>query len=293
MNENFFEKIWNSIKEGFLKISDNADIIIIKILIIIAIIIIAKLIILISNKIIKKVLNAKRKKAGADMNQRLETLYTLFKSIARYIVYFFAVASILGEIGLGITAGSILATAGIGGIALGFGAQELVKDVVAGAFFMFENQFRIGDTIEAAGVKGMVEEITLRTTNIRVYTGELIIVPNGKIDKVTNYNKGNYLFGVTVSILNAVDIDKTIEIMETEFLKYAKTEAGSVLHDQPKVLGVVSVDSDGIKIKTVQQADAEQYYAAQRDLTKNIYMELTRQGIDTPVKKHVVIEKEE
>lgn len=292
MDENLFEKILNIIKAGFLKIVDNADVIIIKVLVIIAIIIVAKLVIVILNKIIKKVLNAKKKKVSDDdTNQRMDTLYTLFKSIVRYIVYFFAIASILGEIGLGITAGSILATAGIGGIALGFGAQELVRDVVSGAFFMFENQFKIGDIIETAGIKGTVEEITLRTTNIRAATGELFIVPNGRMDKITNYNRGNYLFGVTVSILNAADIDKTMAIMKAEFLKYAATEAGKVLHGEPNVLGVISVDSEGIKIKTVQQAEAQQYFAAERDLTRYIYMELIRQGIDTPVKKHVVIEK--
>jgi len=293
MNENFFEKIWNSIKEGFLKLADNADVIIIKILIIIAIIVVAKLVIVISNKIIKRILDSKRKKSSAkEINRRLETLYTLFKSIVRYTVYFFAIATILGELGLGITAGSILATAGIGGIAIGLGAQALVKDVVAGAFFMFESQFKVGDIIEAAGVKGTVEEITLRTTNIRAYTGELFIVPNGQMEKITNYNRGNSLFGVTVAILNALDIEKTMDIMKNEFLKYAATEDGRVLLDEPKVLGVISVDSDGIKIRTVQHSQALQYFDAERELTKNIYMELTRQGIEIPVKKHIVIKKE-
>ena len=127
------------------------------------------------------------KKLRLDENKR-KTLAGLLKSILRYVTYFTAAINIL-EI-VGVKTASLLAAAGIGGLAVGFGAQNLVKDVISGFFIIFEDQYNVGDYVEAAGVAGVVDEVGLRTTRLRDFGGQFHIIPNGEIALVTNHSRG-------------------------------------------------------------------------------------------------------
>jgi small conductance mechanosensitive channel len=129
-------------------------------------------------------------------NRRAQTLEILLRSAITYLVFFLACLMILQVFNVNTSA--ILASAGILGLAVGFGAQSLVKDIISGFFILFEDQFSVGDFIQIDAVTGTVEEIGLRTCKIRQWTGELSIIPNGGITKVTNYNRGPMLAQVTV-----------------------------------------------------------------------------------------------
>ena len=291
-----FQKIWASVVKWFNGLLDNADIILQKLIAIALILIVARLTIAILNKIIKKIVLKKQKKLeseGLQNVRKAETLATLAQSITKYMVYFFALATILNELGLGVTAGSILATAGIGGVALGLGAQGLIKDVVAGFFLLFEEQFNVGEFVEIAGVKGTVEAVTLRTTNIRAYTGELHIIPNGMIDQVTNYHRGTDLAQIGITILSAPDIEATMKIMLDTASRYAKHEGKTVAVEPPSMLGVSSVSQEGITINMVFRVKAQEHYQVERDLLKLIYEKLAEKGIAAVSPSRLTIVREE
>lgn len=124
-------------------------------------------------------------KNDLNFKKRTFTLTSLLKSLFKFFVYFSAGAIILKEIGFDIT--PLVAGAGVAGFAIGFGAQTLIKDLISGFFIILENQFSVGDKVSVGGVKGVVEEITVRYTKIRGENNELHIIPNGNISQVTNY----------------------------------------------------------------------------------------------------------
>jgi len=128
--------------------------------------------------------------SGNNANKRTSTLMVLLKNIANYVVWFFVAISLLEKL-FNIDATSILAAAGIVGVAVGFGAQGLVKDVITGFFILFENHFSVGDTVTIEGFKGTVEVLGLRSTKIRNEEGDLFIIPNSSITKIINHSKSN------------------------------------------------------------------------------------------------------
>src|SRR5699024_2950848 len=142
---------------------------------------------------------------------------------------------------------SILATAGLGGLAIGFVAQSLVKDVITGFFILFEDQYAVGDFIEIEGITGTVEEIGLRITKIRGFKGDLNIIPNGQILMVTNYTRGNVLAVVEVSVAYKSDIDRATDVMQKVADAYAKQDDDIV--EPPNVLGVVNLGPNGVDIR--------------------------------------------
>ena len=133
------------------------------------------------------------RKTNPQEKQRLETLGRVFRYVANVLIT--AVAGMLVFTELGISIAPILATAGVLGLAIGFGAQSLVKDYFSGLFLLLEDQIRHGDVIEAGGKAGLVEEVTLRYVRLRSYDGNVHYVPNGQIDTVTNMTR-DYSFSV-------------------------------------------------------------------------------------------------
>ena len=129
-----------------------------------------------------------RMKKHAGQNLRADTLSKLLRSAVTCVVWFLAVMQIL-KTGLGVDVTSILAAAGILGVAIGFGAQSLVKDVITGFFLLFENQFSVGESVTVDGFTGTVEELGFRSTRIRSEDGDVLTIPNGAIAKVVNHSR--------------------------------------------------------------------------------------------------------
>ena len=148
------------------------------------VILIAFIIIFVIKKIIKLIINKKKGK-----NRRADTLTKLIGNCISYIVTFIALIQVL-NIGLNIDVTSVLAAAGILGLAVGFGAQTLVKDVITGFFILFENQYHVGERVRISDFEGRVEELGLRTTTVRAENdGRLLFIPNGSINKVINFSR--------------------------------------------------------------------------------------------------------
>lgn len=139
------------------------------------------------HKIIIRFFNRNKKKINRN-SAKLETLIKIFYSTVRVIIIFIAITIILDI--FGINTSSLIATAGIGGIAIALGAQTLIADFVKGIFIIFDDKLRVGEWVVCSGVEGTVEEVNLRITKIRDYNGSLHIIPNSNITNVQNYNRG-------------------------------------------------------------------------------------------------------
>src|SRR5699024_2710439 len=158
---------------------------------------------LIVNRIGKNLINrffAGNSKRKIPLSERREkTLTKLVQSVLTYVIWFIAIVMML-QSGFGLEIGPLIAGAGVVGLAIGFGAQNLVRDILSGFFIIFEDQFAVGDYIFASEVEGTVEEIAIRTTKILAWTGEMNVVPNGNITQVTNYSVSNGLAIVDINI---------------------------------------------------------------------------------------------
>jgi small conductance mechanosensitive channel len=161
-------------------------------------------------KWLKKFIPEKDPLQAAEAKKRAHTLGNILRHALIIVTSFIAILMILGE--LGIQLGPLLATAGVGALAIGFGAQSLVKDVIGGFFIILENQYRIGDMIEVAGVSGLVESVSLRRTVLRDLEGKVHTVPNGEIKIVSNLSKDWARSVLDIGISYREDVEQVIEI---------------------------------------------------------------------------------
>ena len=213
------------IKEKFSKIFYNSELgfqILEKLITIILIIIIASISVKLCNKLVDYIMltkeNANKKFKIKSNEKRSETLHKLIRSAIRYTIYFIAFFQILSTLGINTT--SIVASAGIASVAIGFGAQSLVKDIISGFFIILEGQFDVGDEVklynQAAFIAGgSVMSLGLRSTKVRSGNGEIYFIPNGSINQVINYSLTYNLAEVKLSI----QIDETIEAIEERIQK--------------------------------------------------------------------------
>ena len=213
------------IKEKFSKIFYNSELgfqILEKLITITLIIIIASISVKLCNKLVDYIMltkeNANKKFKIKSNEKRSETLHKLIRSAIRYTIYFIAFFQILSTLGINTT--SIVASAGIASVAIGFGAQSLVKDIISGFFIILEGQFDVGDEVklynQAAFIAGgSVMSLGLRSTKIRSGNGEIYFIPNGSINQVINYSLTYNLVEVKFSI----QIDETIEAIEERIQK--------------------------------------------------------------------------
>jgi moderate conductance mechanosensitive channel len=208
--------------------------------------------------------------------RRVQTIGKLLKNVASYVVYFIVMLLALSEFNINL--GPLLAGAGVVGLAIGFGAQSLVKDVITGFFIILEDQFAVGDVIQTGTFKGTVEMIGLRATRLSSWTGEVYIIPNGLINEVTNYSLRNSLAIVDVAIAYEVDIDRAIAaIRETVSLV-----ADENLAKPAEVLGVQALSPSEVTLRVIAECRPNTQAVVSRKLNAEIKKTLDAQGIEIP-----------
>ena len=175
-------------------------------------ILIGYILIRVSRKLLDKAINKNRDHRGANP-AKFATITKLLYSIIKFIIIFIVVNIILDSIG--INTSSLIATAGIGGIAIAFGSQTIIQDFIMGIFIVIDDRIRVGDWVIAAGREGEVEQLNLRTTLVRDFNGSLHIIPNSQIKEVQNFNRGNNLAQVTFSLPYEVSLAEAKEIIDT------------------------------------------------------------------------------
>ena len=169
--------------------------------------------------------------------KRLDTLERVFRYVATVVITLVGSMLVLSELGISIA--PILATAGVLGIAIGFGAQSLVKDYFNGFFLLLENQVRVGDVVEVAGKSGLVEEMTLRYLRLRDYEGSVHYIPNGIVDSVTNRSRGFAYAVIDVGVAYREDLDEVYGVMgKVAVALRADPEFGPRIVDDLEIAGV-------------------------------------------------------
>lgn len=225
---------------------------------------------------------------SVDQSRRVDTLMTLIRSAARYLVYFVAFLLVLGQFGGGMVQNVLVAVGGIGGIAFGFGAQNLVKDVVTGLFMIFENQFSVGDYIQTEEATGTVEAIALRVTYLRSPKGDQIIVPNGSIQRVINYNRGSYVAVITVPTVYENDTRRVIAVMEEALTAYGEAHR-DLLEELPVVRGVDTLGSATVDISAACRVKPMMQWEVERGMRLAVKEAFDRHGIRHPYPRVVTI----
>ncbi|MFP5255886.1 MAG: mechanosensitive ion channel family protein [Acidimicrobiia bacterium] len=223
---------------------------------------------------------------------RAQTLGVVLRSIVAFLVWTITAITILGE--LGINLGPLIASAGIAGVAIGFGAQSLVKDFLAGMFILVEDQYGVGDIIdvgELSGtqVAGTVEAVSLRTTRLRSVNGTVWHVPNGTILRVGNMSQQWARALLDISVAYGSDIDEASRIIKAtaDELWQAKDWKHQIL-EEPELWGIESLDADGIAIRLVVKTSPSQQFAVMRELRRRIKRSLDDAGIEIPFPQRTV-----
>lgn len=234
--------------------------------------------------LIDRFLSVKEGKKNKKDPRHIRTLNRLLKSMLTYVLLFVLGTMFLSLLGIPIA--SILAGAGILGLAIGFGAQSLVKDFISGFFILFENQYAVGDMVKAGSAEGIVEEIGLRTTVIKAFSGEFFIIPNGKIDTVVNYSRGSMRVRVVVSIAYEENINEALAVLQNVCDQVTKEYDG--VADPPKPLGVSDLGESGIDIMIVGRAQPMMQWGLERMLRKRIKEAFDEAGIEIPYPKRVI-----
>ncbi len=257
---------------------------------VVSVLIITKIVLNFGNFIIESVISSKKTRGIPIEKKKTDTLISILKSIFKYLVYFISIVTILKI--FGIPTESIIATAGIGGLAIGFGAQHLVSDIISGFFILFEEQFSVGDYVTTSGVSGIVEEIGLRVSKIRDFSGDLHIVPNGKIEMVTNHTKGNMRALVDVTVAYEENIDEVINILK-QTCEETRRELSKIIMEGPRVLGVAELGDSGVVIRVIAKTAPMEQWGVERELRKRIKAAFDKEGIEIPYPKRVIISKNE
>jgi len=220
-------------------------------------------------------------------DQKAKTIGGVLKSILKYMTYFIGAALIFSDMFKGVS----VALASVGGFALGFGAQSLVKDVINGFFILFEDQYGVGDYITIGKFSGIVETIGIRTTVIKDLNGDVHLIPNGSIVEVTNHSKCNIRFIVDIEISYKEDIDKAINIISKECKIFEKQNEDIV--EPIEVWGVTSLNAYSITIRVAGRSKPLSQWKMERELRKRLKEAIDREGIEIPYPKTEVINKNE
>ncbi|KOO45927.1 mechanosensitive ion channel protein MscS [Priestia koreensis] len=267
------EALWSKIGEGALKI--------------LLIIILASVCIKVGKSALQKIFEMRSKSPLRISERRETTLIRLLHNVLSYIVYFVALMMILEALGIKVQA--LLAGAGIVGLAVGFGAQNLVRDIITGFFIIFEDQFSVGDYVRITNFEGTVEEIGLRTTKIKSWTGELHILPNGNINEVTNFSLHNSTAFVDVNISYDEDIERAEQIIKDLLVELPDKYEDMV--KPPELLGIQSFGPSEVVMRVVSEVKPMRHFYMAREIRKEIKMRLDEHGIEIPIPRMAMYNK--
>jgi moderate conductance mechanosensitive channel len=218
---------------------------------------------------------------GARVEQRTETLRQIIRSVSRVVLIVFLVLTISPELGFDMRA--VLAGAGILGLAVGFGAQSLVKDVISGFFILFEDQFGVGDVVKIGDFTGVVERMTLRATALRNLEGQVHVVPNGNIQNVTVMTKEWARAVLDVTISQKEDLSKVTGVLQRIGNQLAQDWPDRVM-EQPSILGIEKLDDSGVTLRCIVKTPAFKNSDVLREWRRRVKDEFDRAGIQLPDK---------
>lgn len=241
------------------------------------------------NKRIAARRRANREAAGLPLDpvqvtrrvQRAKTMGDLLKSIVTGVIVAVVGTMMLSELGVDIA--PIIASAGIIGVALGFGAQSLVKDFLSGVFMIFEDQYGVGDVVDIGEASGTVEAVTLRVTRVRDLSGTVWYVPNGEIMRVGNMSQNWSRAVVDVAVGYGEDLARVTTVLrEVAHDLWEDDDYRGVIIEEPEVTGVESLAVDGIHLRVLVKTAPMEQWAVARALRQRVKARFDHEGIEMP-----------
>ena len=221
--------------------------------------------------------------------QRTRTLGSVLNNFAGWTIGIIVVLMVLSEAGLSIT--PLIASAGIIGAALGFGAQSLVKDMLNGMFMVFEDQLGVGDVVNVGEVSGVVERLGVRVTEIRDVNGTLWFVRNGEINRVGNYSQDWARVILDIPVPYYSDVSKVQErLLDTARAFRMRPEWKRKVLEDPEVWGIESISAEALVVRLVLKVRGGEQWAAKRALHADIKNTLDKEGIDLPPLNRMVLD---
>jgi len=216
--------------------------------------------------------------------QRAETVGALLASVASFAIWTLAALMALGTLGLDL--GPLIAGAGIVGVAIGFGSQNLVRDFISGIFMLMEDQYGVGDVVDAGPATGTVEGVGLRTTRLRDVNGTLWHIPNGEIRRVGNRSQGWARALVDVEVAYSTDLDDTTRTIEqVAHDLYADAHWAPRILEPPEVWGVEELGPDGIRVRLVAKTRPLEQWKVARELRARLKVAFDQAGIEVSAQK--------
>jgi small-conductance mechanosensitive channel len=216
-----------------------------------------------------------------ESKKRASTLSSVIRHILTVVILIVAAMTILGE--LGVEIGPVLAAAGIAGLAVGFGAQSLVKDVINGFFILLEDQIRVGDVVKVAGQGGVVEKVNLKMTILRDFSGNVHYVPNGSIDLVTNMTKeySRYVFDIGVAYRE--DVDEVCEVIrEVDQDLRNDPHFGEDILEPIEVFGLDQFGDSALIIKARTKTKPIKQWRVAREFNRRLKKKFDQKNIEIP-----------
>ena len=213
--------------------------------------------------------------------QRTLTMGSLLRSVVTLVVLLITVLTVMDIFNVPLA--PLLASAGVGGVALGFGAQSLVKDFLSGIFMILEDQYGVGDVIDTGTVVGTVEEVTLRVTRLRDGSGVIWYIRNGEIVRIGNKSQGSSTATVDIPVSYSESLEKVIPLIREVVHRVDQSpEWHDVLLEEPQVVGVESITGSAVTIRVIVKTVAEQQYGISREIRERVKAAFDENGIQAP-----------
>ena len=278
MTDNYLVKLYDAIQIWKKSIfdRDNISMIINNTIEIIVVVVTMYLSIKLGKHLIKKFVE-KQIQSNAVLSldtQRAKTLGEVLKSVLKYSVYFIGIGIIISILFQGIS----ITFASISGIAVGLGAQSLIKDLINGFFILFENQFAVGDHLTIGAFNGIVKSIGIRTTVITDFNGDIHFIPNGSITGVTNHSRNDIKFIVDLNISHEKDIQKIIDILKKTCDEF-KSENVEYIKDDLEVNGITALGVSDITVRVTGRAKPLMQWKMENELRMAIKLSMDKNGI--------------
>lgn len=254
---------------------------------VILIMVAAYIIVIVTRLVIRKTFSVRIRGPLKYNERRQQTLSKLLENVVAYVVYFIAIIAVLSAFTIDIT--GLIAGAGVLGLAIGFGAQNLVRDVITGFFIIFEDQFSVGDYVRIGQAEGTVEEIGLRTTKVKAWTGELFIFPNGHVTEVVNFSVHNSIAVVDINISNESDIAK-VESLIMEFLGTLQDRYEQIIKPA-ELLGVQNLTTTEVVMRITAETLPMQHFAIARSIRRDLKEFLDARGVEIPYPRMVMVQR--
>jgi len=241
----------------------------------------------VGQRIVKRVREDGDPEGAVEREQRAHTLFQVFKATWTGIVWVVAGIYMLKQLSVDVT--PIIASAGVAGLALAFGAQTLIRDFFAGFFMLLENQYKIGDVIQIGDVGGVVERITLRLTVLRDIEGKVHFIPNGSVQRVTNMTKGWSRAVLEIGVAYKEDVDRVMSVLrEVGQEMYKDPACGPKLIDPPEVPGVERFGDSSVNVRMMLKTRPAEQWTIAREARRRIKRAFDERGIEIPFPQRVV-----